>query len=50
MIKKKVVLRADGNSKIGLGHVYRLLALAEMLKEDFECVLAMNDTDDFVLK
>lgn len=35
--KTNVLLRADGNSKIGLGHVHRLLALAEILKDDFEC-------------
>ncbi|MGI8584322.1 MAG: UDP-2,4-diacetamido-2,4,6-trideoxy-beta-L-altropyranose hydrolase [Chitinophagaceae bacterium] len=49
MNKRKVVLRADGNSQIGLGHVYRLLALAEMLKKDYECVFAINNPDEFVL-
>lgn len=29
---REVWLRADGNGQIGLGHVYRLLALAEMLQ------------------
>ena len=33
---KKVLIRVDGNSKIGLGHIYRGIALAEMLKEEFE--------------
>ena len=33
---KKVILRADGGSKIGFGHVYRLLALAQMLKGKFK--------------
>jgi UDP-2,4-diacetamido-2,4,6-trideoxy-beta-L-altropyranose hydrolase len=31
----RLVLRADGNSQIGLGHVMRLLALAELLRADF---------------
>lgn len=31
----RLVLRADGNSQIGLGHVMRLLALAELLRPDF---------------
>ena len=36
----KVIFRADGNSEIGLGHVIRSLALADMLKEEFECIFA----------
>jgi UDP-2,4-diacetamido-2,4,6-trideoxy-beta-L-altropyranose hydrolase len=35
--KSKVYFRADGNSKMGLGHVIRSLALVEMINEDFEC-------------
>ena len=37
MTKCKVVFRADGDAKMGLGHVVRSLALAEMLNNDFEC-------------
>ena len=46
--KKKIYLRADGNSEIGLGHVIRSLALAEMLKEDFDCVLATRFLADYI--
>ena len=35
MVKKNVLIRVDGNSTIGLGHVYRGIALADMLKEEF---------------
>ena len=35
MVNKKVVIRVDGNSTIGLGHIYRGLALADMLKDVF---------------
>ncbi len=35
-MKKKILFRADGNSEIGLGHLYRLFALVEMYKEDYE--------------
>lgn len=35
MPDKEVIIRVDGNSQIGLGHVYRGIALAEMLIEDF---------------
>ena len=36
MNNQKIIIRVDGNSSIGLGHIYRGIALAEMLKEDFE--------------
>src|SRR5690242_18864490 len=42
MRKTKIVFRADGNSQIGLGHVVRSLALAEMLHEAFDCVFAIQ--------
>lgn len=30
-------LRADGNSQIGLGHIHRMLALSEILRQHFSC-------------
>jgi UDP-2,4-diacetamido-2,4,6-trideoxy-beta-L-altropyranose hydrolase len=36
-LKPLVYFRADGNSKLGLGHVVRLLALADMIRNDFDC-------------
>jgi len=36
--KQKIFFRADGNSNIGMGHLVRSLALADMLKHDFECI------------
>jgi UDP-2,4-diacetamido-2,4,6-trideoxy-beta-L-altropyranose hydrolase len=47
-MKPKVILRADGNSEIGLGHVIRSLALAEMLKEDFDCIFATRFLTDYI--
>ena len=47
---KRVIFRADGNSQIGLGHVYRLLALAEILKDEFDCYFAINNPDAFTLQ
>ena len=35
--KTVVLLRADGDNKIGLGHIHRLLALSEILKINFDC-------------
>lgn len=42
-MKKKIIFRADGNTSIGLGHLYRVFALIEMLKEDFECIVVTKD-------
>ena len=36
-MKPNIFFRADGNQRIGLGHIYRSLALAEMLKASFDC-------------
>ncbi|WP_255481092.1 UDP-2,4-diacetamido-2,4,6-trideoxy-beta-L-altropyranose hydrolase [Pontibacter sp. Tf4] len=44
--KRRIIFRADGNSRIGLGHVVRSLALAGMLRDDFECVFAIQEPDD----
>lgn len=47
MPKRKVILRADGNAQIGLGHVYRCLAIAERLKEyiDFSFAVQSPSTE-----
>ncbi|MDN0051624.1 UDP-2,4-diacetamido-2,4,6-trideoxy-beta-L-altropyranose hydrolase [Bacteroides caecigallinarum] len=37
MTKRKVYLRADASAEIGYGHFIRSLALADMLKDDFDC-------------
>ena len=44
MFKPRVVFRADGNSEIGLGHIVRCLALANMLKESFECIFIVRSS------
>ena len=45
MAKTKVVIRVDGNSNIGLGHIYRGIALAEMLRDEFDIsFLVKSDT------
>ncbi|PTX19977.1 UDP-2,4-diacetamido-2,4,6-trideoxy-beta-L-altropyranose hydrolase [Pontibacter mucosus] len=40
--RPRVVFRADGSSRIGLGHVVRSLALAQMLSGEFRCVFAVQ--------
>lgn len=37
MAKRKVYFRADGNSKLGWGHIYRSLAVADMIRGEFDC-------------
>ncbi|RAU82969.1 UDP-2,4-diacetamido-2,4,6-trideoxy-beta-L-altropyranose hydrolase [Pontibacter arcticus] len=44
--KSRIIFRADGNSRIGLGHVVRSLALAAMLREEFECIFAIQAPDE----
>src|ERR1035437_10795092 len=44
--KHRIFFRADGSSKIGLGHVVRCLALIEMLNRDFECIFLIKDADE----
>ncbi|WP_250419070.1 MULTISPECIES: UDP-2,4-diacetamido-2,4,6-trideoxy-beta-L-altropyranose hydrolase [Pontibacter] len=44
--KRRIIFRADGNSRIGLGHVVRSLALANMLHDAFECVFAIQEPDE----
>jgi UDP-2,4-diacetamido-2,4,6-trideoxy-beta-L-altropyranose hydrolase len=38
--KKKILFRADGNNEIGLGHLYRCLAIAERVNRKFDCFFA----------
>lgn len=37
MTKRKIYFRADASATIGYGHFVRTLALADMLKDNFEC-------------
>ncbi|GAA3566041.1 UDP-2,4-diacetamido-2,4,6-trideoxy-beta-L-altropyranose hydrolase [Snuella lapsa] len=41
-MKKKILFRADGNSKTGLGHLYRLLGLVEMIKDNYDFIYIIN--------
>jgi UDP-2,4-diacetamido-2,4,6-trideoxy-beta-L-altropyranose hydrolase len=40
--KKKLVVRVDGNSSLGLGHIYRGLALASMVNSTFDIEFAVR--------
>lgn len=49
-MKPKVYIRADGNTEIGLGHIIRSLALASMLKSDFDCIFVTRFLTPYVRK
>lgn len=46
-MKRKVFFRADVGQGIGYGHFIRSLALADMLKEEFECVFYTQTPTDY---
>lgn len=48
-MESKIILRADGNNNIGLGHVARCLALGELLRENFDVSFAISDPDPRLL-
>lgn len=43
MKQGRIFFRADGHQGMGLGHVVRSMALAEMLKEDYQIVFATRN-------
>src|SRR5690554_1973465 len=43
MASKTLLFRADGNNQIGMGHYIRSLALAQMLKNHFNCAFAIQN-------
>ncbi len=45
----KIYFRADGNSQIGLGHITRSLALADMLKEHFEIYFLIQEPSQEII-
>ncbi len=47
-MRTKVYFRADGNSEIGLGHVIRSCAVAEMLRSEFACSFFIRKPSDYL--
>ncbi|MFP4844586.1 UDP-2,4-diacetamido-2,4,6-trideoxy-beta-L-altropyranose hydrolase [Winogradskyella sp. PE311] len=41
---KKIIFRADGNSSTGLGHLYRLFSLVEIVKNEIEFIFLTQET------
>jgi len=44
---KKIFIRVDGNNIVGYGHLFRCIALAEMLKHIFEITFIEKDSNEF---
>lgn len=49
-MKKKVFFRADAGNDIGYGHFIRSLALADMLKNDFDCTFFTQCPNEYQKK
>jgi len=45
-MQNKIIFRVDGHQHIGLGHIMRCLALADMLRDKFGIVFACQPHDD----
>ncbi|MBR4704916.1 MAG: GNAT family N-acetyltransferase [Paludibacteraceae bacterium] len=48
--KRKIVFRADAGPTIGYGHYIRSLALADILKQDFDCTMFTQVPTDYQLR
>lgn len=46
-MKQKIIFRADAGQSIGYGHFIRTLALADMLKDDFDCVFYTQEPTEY---
>ena len=49
-MNRKIFFRADADMSIGYGHFIRTLALADMLKDTFECVFFTQSPTDYQRK
>jgi UDP-2,4-diacetamido-2,4,6-trideoxy-beta-L-altropyranose hydrolase len=49
-LRGRVFFRADGGSKMGLGHVIRSIALMQMLRDDFDCSFLIRDPSESLIK
>lgn len=50
MNKRKIYFRADASANIGYGHFIRSLALADMLKDDFDCTFFTQNPSVYQIK
>jgi UDP-2,4-diacetamido-2,4,6-trideoxy-beta-L-altropyranose hydrolase len=45
-MNRKIFFRADGNSQIGLGHIYRCSAVAQMVSSESICFLVISNINE----
>jgi UDP-2,4-diacetamido-2,4,6-trideoxy-beta-L-altropyranose hydrolase len=45
---RRIFFRADGNTEIGLGHIIRCCAIADILRDDFECTFFSRQPSDYL--
>ena len=50
MTKRKIFFRADAGAQIGYGHFIRTLALADMLRDDFDCTFLTQSPSEYQQK
>lgn len=48
-MKNKIYFRADGNNDLGLGHVIRCLSLADLLKDQSECIFVTRFLNKYII-
>lgn len=48
-MKRRVVLRADGDAEIGYGHFIRTLGIAGIINDDFDCFYATKQPTEYQL-
>lgn len=49
-MSKQIFIRADGDLQMGLGHLYRTMALAEMLKGQFQITYICKEVPDLIMQ
>src|SRR5690606_8080373 len=46
---QKIIFRADSSIEIGLGHIHRCVAIAEVLQEKYEILFAVSNPTESIL-
>ncbi len=49
-MKRKIFFRADAGAQVGYGHFIRTLALADMLKDEFDCIFYTTNPSTYQIR